>query len=74
MRLMLVAQSMRCFQAFDRVDHGLLLSKLKSAGIGSTALKWVASYLDGRRICTSVDNVTSDFKPISSGVPQGSVF
>ena len=60
-------------KAFDRVDHGLLLSKLRSAGLGSTALKWIASYLDGRRICTSVDNVTSDFKPISSGVPQGSI-
>ena len=60
-------------KAFDQVDHGLLLSKLRPAGLGSTALKWVGSYLNGRCICTSVDNVTSDFKPISSGVPQGSV-
>ena len=60
-------------KAFDRVDHGLLLAKLRSAGLSQPALEWVASYLDNRRICTTVDNVTSEFMPISSGVPQGSV-
>ena len=57
----------------DRVDHGLLLAKLRSAGLKQSALVWVASYLSGWRICTTVDNVASNFMEILSGVLQGSV-
>ena len=60
-------------KAFDRVDHGLLLLKLASIGVQKVELSWFASYLQGRSICTSVDNVYSLPLTISSGVPQGSV-
>ena len=60
-------------KAFDRVDHGLLLSKLHSFGLSQPALDWVSSYLAGRCIRTTVDNRISGVRPISSGVPQGSV-
>ena len=60
-------------KAFDRVDHGLLLSKLHSVGLSQPALDWVSSYLAGRCIRTTVDNRISGVRPISSGVPQGSV-
>ena len=60
-------------KAFDRVDHGLLLLKLASIGIGSEPLGWFESYLRGRCICTSVNDSCSSLQPISSGVPQGSV-
>ena len=60
-------------EAFDRVGHGLLLSRLNSAGLSQSALEWVSSYLDGRCIRTPVDNRISGVRLISSGVPQGSV-
>ena len=60
-------------KAFDRVDHGLFLSKLHSVGLSQPALDGVSSYLASRCIRTTVDNRISGVRPISSGVPQGSV-
>ena len=60
-------------KAFDRVDHDVLLHKLRSMGLSDSPLKWMSSYLRGRSICTSVEKVLSSLRKISSGVPQGSV-
>ncbi len=35
-------------KAFDTVDHGLLLSKLKQLGLIGTENKWMRSYLTNR--------------------------
>ena len=60
-------------KAFDRVNHELLLAKLRAAGAAASALKWLDSYLVNRKICTRVDGAVSSFKLTTSGVPQGSV-
>ena len=60
-------------KAFDRVNHDLLLSRLSSLGLQGCELAWFESYLQQRRIATTVDGVLSDPLPITSGVPQGSV-
>lgn len=60
-------------KAFDRVDHQLLLQKLRSVGAHSRELDWFQSYLSGRSICTQIDGIRSSSRSISSGVPQGSV-
>lgn len=58
--------------AFDRVNHNILLCKLKLYGIHGNLLNWVKSYLYNR-----IQRVTTQgFKSFSffptSGVPQGS--
>ena len=38
-------------KAFDRVWHDGLLEKLSSFGVKGRALKWLHSFLTGRRLC-----------------------
>ena len=59
--------------AFDMVDHGILLEKLKLMGLENNAVKWMESYLTGRSQCVCVDGCLSSLLPIRYGVPQGSV-
>lgn len=68
-------------KAFDCLDHKYLLNKLASLGIQGTAKAWFTSYLTGRSQIVEIkhsrlgrtDKVNSDPKPITRGVPQGSV-
>ena len=60
-------------KAFDTLDHGILLSKLEHYGIRGTVLHWFKSYLSDRQQFVAINNVNSDTKPISCGVPQGSI-
>ena len=60
-------------KAFDLVDHNILLRKLKMYGIDNETLRWFTSYLTERQQHVSVNNSKSSFKPVSCGVPQGSI-
>ena len=60
-------------KAFDTVSHDLLLTKMISFGITGTLLLWFKAYLSDRTQCVQVNNATSDFLPVISGVPQGSI-
>ena len=60
-------------KAFDRVDHGLLLSKLKTFGVQGKVLYVLKTYLMGRTQIVKVNNATSKAMTVTSGVPQGSV-
>ena len=60
-------------KAFDKVQHNLLLAKLRKFGIGGTLLKLIASYLSGRYQCVKFCNTFSDYQSVTSGVPQGSI-
>ena len=59
--------------AFDTLDHDILLSKLEYYGIKSTSLKWFASYLRGRSQNVDSDGLHSSVRSIKTGVPQGSI-
>ena len=60
-------------KAFDSVSHEKLLVKLRAYGIDYELLNWLRSFLSGRTQCVYIENDMSDFVPVTSGVPQGSV-
>lgn len=60
-------------KAFDLVDQEILLSKLNLYGVSENTLEWFKSYLKDRRQKVSINNVLSDVKPVTCGVPQGSI-
>ena len=60
-------------KAFDSVSHQKLVAKLTSFGIGGNVLTWISSFLSNRTQHVSVCSTISDEKPVTSGVPQGSV-
>ena len=60
-------------KAFDTVNHQILMSKLKYYGLNGNAILWLTSYLMNRHQQVSIDGKVSDLKPITCGVPQGSI-
>ncbi|PNF26089.1 hypothetical protein B7P43_G04923 [Cryptotermes secundus] len=70
-------------KAFDLVDHDILLRKMARMGIRGVTLRWFQTYLKNReqeveityrcKQTNRISNYLSRKRPISHGVPQGSV-
>jgi hypothetical protein len=62
-------------KAFDRVWHKGLIAKLRSIGINGSLLTllWFESYLTGRQQRVIIEGISSEWKNVKAGVPQGSV-
>ena len=60
-------------KAFDTVSYSTILRKLHSQGFSKEYLKWVTSYLTGRRQFVQIDDAVSNTTNVCFGVPQGSI-
>ena len=60
-------------KAFDRVSVPKLLHKLQAIGIDGKLFSCLQSFLSRRLQAVRINDVQSDYLPVISGVPQGSV-
>ena len=60
-------------KAFDTLNHGVLLGKLEHYGIRGIPLLWFSDYLTNRKQCVCFNGAVSCMRPITCGVPQGSI-
>eukprot|EP00061_Rhincodon_typus_P014807 g42111.t1 len=60
-------------KAFDMIPHGRLMQKIKSYGIRIALERWIQNWVGQRRQRVAVEQYFSDWRSVTSGVPQGSV-
>ena len=57
----------------DTVNHSILISKLYKYDIQGPTLEWFKSYQSNRQQYVQIHKTKSDTKPITCGIPQGSI-
>merc|ERR1712179_249290 len=60
-------------KAFNKVDHTILLEKVKKHGIGGKIGRWIIEFLKERKFRVVANGCMSREEYVISGVPQGTV-
>ena len=60
-------------KAFDSVPHKRLIKQVQSFGIEGEALRWIEAFLNTRRQKVLANGAQSNWYPVVSGIPQGSI-
>jgi len=59
-------------KAFDSIEHYQLLEELSKIGCSTNSLRWFTNYLVNRSQRVRANNVTTPWRSVTRGVPQGS--
>lgn len=60
-------------KAFDCIHHSLLLAKLEAYGFNDKSIKLMKSYFIDRYNRLRISGITSSWKKVKKGCPQGSL-
>ena len=60
-------------KAFESLNHELLIQKLRHISLSSQAILWFQSYLSSRYQTVRINSSLSDFLPVTTAIPQGSI-
>ena len=60
-------------KAFDKIPHKSLINKLFSYGLNKDIISWIEAFLNNRKQRVRIKDIFSDWVPVWSGMPQGSL-